>query len=123
MIPYPGTLNVKVLTEDEKSLRHREGKHHQGNCAEWTGGRTKLYGYTIIVPGVKKGQTVQVEVKKIREEEVEDGTAMDYPWNWKQKNTLDSRQRAGFVHLTDINVEILLQFIVELLVRNFSVYD
>ena len=30
-------------------------------------GRTKLYGYTIIVPGVKKGQTVQVEVKKIRE--------------------------------------------------------
>jgi riboflavin kinase len=22
MIPYPGTLNVKVLTEDEKSLRH-----------------------------------------------------------------------------------------------------
>ncbi len=30
-------------------------------------GRTKLYGYKIIVPGVKKGQTVQVVVKKIRE--------------------------------------------------------
>ena len=30
-------------------------------------GRSKLFGYTIIVPGTKKGQTVLVEVKKIRE--------------------------------------------------------
>lgn len=34
-------------------------------------GRTKMYGFKIIVPGVKKGQTVKVEVKKIR-----DGTAI-----------------------------------------------
>ena len=34
-------------------------------------GRTKLYGFRIIVPGAKKGQTVKVEVKKIR-----DGTAI-----------------------------------------------
>ena len=30
-------------------------------------GRTKLYGTNIIVPGVKKGQTVKVLVKKIRD--------------------------------------------------------
>lgn len=30
-------------------------------------GRTKLYGTSIIVPGVKKGQTVKILVKKIRD--------------------------------------------------------
>ncbi len=64
---HPINMSREIMVERDEIRENKKYTITVDSIGKSGEGRAKLYGTTIIVPGVKRGQTVRVLIKRLRE--------------------------------------------------------